>query len=84
MEDSVGCHQESFEGTVNFNRINSILRAGGYMTAGGVGEWRNGSPVKIDRQKYNLYQNPPDSTCYFFYHTPGLKLVIPQNQDEVT
>lgn len=69
VKDSVGSHQKSLERAVDFNRVDGILRTGRYMAAGGVGERRDGSPIKIDRKKYDLYQYPPESICYFLDHT---------------
>jgi hypothetical protein len=84
VQNSVGSHQETFEGSMNLYGINGILRTGRNMPAGGRSQRRDGSTVKINRQQHDLYQNPSESICNFFDHLALWKLIIPQIQDEVT
>jgi len=84
VQNAVGGQQKTLEGSMNLDSINGILRTGRNMPAGSRCQGRDGCPVKIDRQQYDLYQNPPNPFCDFLDHLTRLKLFIPPIQDEVT
>jgi hypothetical protein len=58
VKDAIGRHPKSFERTMDFNSIYSILRAGWDMPARGWSEGRNCSTVKIHREQNYLNHYP--------------------------
>jgi len=59
VQNPVGGHEETLEGSMDFNGIDGILRTGWYVTARGGCERGNGSTVKVNREQNDLYQYPP-------------------------
>jgi len=59
VQNPVGGHEETLDGAMDFNGIDSILGTGWDVTARCWCKRGNGSTVKVNRKQNDLYQYPP-------------------------